>query len=239
MIKKIINRVLGKKVLYEILKSNQELEWAHIYHDSIKGKPWLADLPLNVGRWAGNYSFLYVLNRILTDCRPKEILEFGLGESSKIISKYIENYLTESNHDIIEQDMEWLNHFNDRFKLSHKSSVQILPLVKKQVKGYETNSYENIENFISKKYDFYLIDGPFGSLHYSRYDIVNIAKDLNQDDEFVILLDDYNRIGEKETFMDLLKILERNKIRVYTHIYEGTKSLSIIGTEKYKFISSL
>ncbi|GAL81813.1 hypothetical protein JCM19274_372 [Algibacter lectus] len=35
----------------------KELEWANIYHDSIRGKNALQNLPLNIGRWAGNYTF--------------------------------------------------------------------------------------------------------------------------------------------------------------------------------------
>ena len=31
-----------------ILFQTKELEWAHIYHDSIRGKEWLEKLPLNV-----------------------------------------------------------------------------------------------------------------------------------------------------------------------------------------------
>ena len=42
----------------------KEIEWAHIYHDSIRGKKPIEELGLNIGRWAGNYSFFYVLNRI-------------------------------------------------------------------------------------------------------------------------------------------------------------------------------
>lgn len=34
-----------------------ELTWANVYHDSISHKPWLQALGLNVGRWAGGYSF--------------------------------------------------------------------------------------------------------------------------------------------------------------------------------------
>ena len=80
------NRARQKK----ILSQTRELEWAHIFHDSIRGKECLQNLPLNIGRWAGNYSLFYLLNRILMDYKPKSILEFGLGESSKFISTYLE-----------------------------------------------------------------------------------------------------------------------------------------------------
>lgn len=239
MIKRVIKKLKDKNILHTILRYNQELEWANIYHDSIRGKTWLTDLPINVGRMAGNYSFFYILNRILNDCKPKEILEFGLGESSKVISTYIDHYLTESNHYIIEQDNEWLTNFNSRFTLSSKSSVLILPLIKRRVKGRTTYGYENIGNHITKKYDLYLVDGPSGSPHYSRYDIVDITKNMNQNDEFIILMDDCQKVGEQQTFNSLLENLKANNIEVFTATYAGTKAVSIIATSKYKFISSL
>jgi hypothetical protein len=126
----------NQNILRYQLKYYKELEWANIYHDSIRGKEWLTNLSLNVGRWAGNYSFFYVLNRILNDCRPKEILEFGLGESSKFVSVYLDNYLLESNHYIIEQDRKWKHNFTERYKLSLRSSIDIFPLKKKKVNKY-------------------------------------------------------------------------------------------------------
>ncbi|MEZ0130278.1 hypothetical protein AB9T88_11140, partial [Flavobacterium sp. LBUM151] len=48
-----------------IIAQNEELLWASVFHDSIRGKKGIEDLSLNIGRWAGNYSFFYVLNRIL------------------------------------------------------------------------------------------------------------------------------------------------------------------------------
>ncbi len=239
MIKKKIKTLLERFLQLGIAKQNKELEWAHIYHDSIRDKEFLKTLSLNIGRWAGNYSFFYVLNRILNDFKPKDILEFGLGESSKVISTYLDHYLTESNHTVIEQDDSWKNHFNNRFKLSSRSSIQILPLQKKNVKGFETNGYKNIEEYIKKKYDLYLIDGPFGSRNFSRYDIVNIVKKLNKNDEFVIILDDFDREGEKQTFNDLVELFKVKEIEIYYGSYEGTKSVAVLGTKKYQFVQSL
>ena len=113
-----------QKILEELNTAHnqsKELEWAHIYHDSIRGKKWLEELPINVGRWAGNYSFFYVLNRILNDYKPKRILELGLGESTKVISAYINNYLTDSTHIVVEQDADWAKAFNEKFTLSKNS----------------------------------------------------------------------------------------------------------------------
>ena len=106
-IKSLINDFReNNKNIISLLQLNhiqsKELEWAHIYHDSIRGKKHIENLSLNIGRWAGNYSFFYVLNRILNDYKPEKILDLGLGESSKLISTYLEHYLPNSTHTIVE-----------------------------------------------------------------------------------------------------------------------------------------
>ncbi|WP_298541255.1 hypothetical protein [uncultured Aquimarina sp.] len=239
MIKGIIKKILGRDLQQVIINQTKELEWAHIYHDSIRDKGWINSLSLNIGRWAGNYPFFYILNRILNDYKPKEILELGLGESSKFISTYLDNYLMESTHTIIEQDNNWKNNFNDRFTLSTRSSVHILPLQKKNINGFKFNGYEKIEEFITKKYDLYLVDGPLGSSYYSRYDIVNIVKKMNKNDEFILILDDVNRDGEKQTFNELKKLFKEKEIDIHIGQYGGMKSVAVIGTKKYRFVESL
>lgn len=226
-----------------ILKSNnkllREIEWAHIYHDSIRGKTALENLSLNVGRWAGNYAFFYVLNRILFDYRPGKIIEFGLGESSKFISTYIDNYNVNSFHIIVEQSDEWKIQFLQKFTLSKTSEIKVFEMIDKDVKDCVTNGYKNIEILNSQKFDLYVIDGPFGSPSYSRYDIVELASNFRSDDEFIILFDDYQRKGEKESALELLKTLEKNNIKIYSYVFEGGKSLMVIATERYKNITSI
>ena len=90
----------------------------------------LENLPLNIGRWAGNYSFFYALHRILKDGQPTSILELGLGESSKFISTYLDNHLLSSFHTIIEQDISWMNNFKNTFHLSPRSQIHYFPTIK-------------------------------------------------------------------------------------------------------------
>lgn len=217
----------------------KELEWAHIFHDSIRGKNSLEELPLNIGRWAGNYAFFYVLHRILTDFQPKNILEFGLGESTKFISKFIENYAQNTEHVIIEHNEEWKTLFLERFRLSKKSNIKILNLVEETFKTFKYNSYSGIQNDIDSKYDLYVVDGPIRSLRYSRFDIVTLAQKFNLDDQFIILFDDYERDSEKETAQELLKVLKTKNISVKTKEFIGNKSILVIATESYKYITSV
>lgn len=238
-VKEFIKKKLGKELLIQNNLTVKEILWSSIYHDSIKDKEWINKLSLNVGRWAVGYPFLYVLNRVLSDYKPKNVLEFGLGESSKVVSSYLEHYLIDSSQHIIEHDETWLNHFNTRFALSKRAQVDILPLVENYVKDKKYLGYKDIGNFITKKYDLYCIDGPFQSEEFSRYDIVNIAKKFNKDDEFIIIFDDYDRYGEKMTVVDLLDVLKSKNMVFYTSVYSGEKSVFVIGTQKYKYVVSL
>lgn len=223
----------------EILKLSQESEWANVYHDSIRGKKWLEELPLNIGRWAGNYSFFYVLNRILNDFKPKSILEFGLGESSKFVMCFTENLLLDTSHLIIEQDPKWKDIFISNNNVSNNTIIKVCQLAKIEVKGFKTNSYCNLDSEINSKFDLYIIDGPFGSERYSRYDIISLANKFEQDDEFIILFDDYQRIGEQDTVGDLLQILSTKKIKIFKQTYVGLKTVLVIATQKYRYVSSL
>jgi hypothetical protein len=223
----------------EQLLKLKELEWAHIYHDSIRGKKWVEELPLNVGRWAGNYSFFYVLNRVLMDFKPKSILDLGLGESSKFISAYLENHLLDSKHTIVEQNEEWIKVFQEKVSLSNRSNVVYCPIKEIEIKGYMSNSYDGFTEKITEKFDFYIIDGPFGSDRYSRYDIISLIEGFDADAEFIILLDDTNRQGERDTLKDILQILKIKGIHIFVGYYEGNKSNTVIASQIYKFAAAL
>jgi hypothetical protein len=243
-IKSLINefRANDRKInskLIDLENQGRELEWAHIYHDSIRGKKWLEELPLNVGRWAGNYSFFYVLNRILMDYKPKSILDLGLGESSKFISSYLDNYLLDTRHTIVEQNEEWINSFQEKVVLSNRSNIICCPLKQKEIKGHISNVYEDFANKVTDKFDLYIVDGPFGSDRYSRYDLVTIIETINSNDEFIILFDDTNRLGEQDTLNDIITILKNKNINIFIGYYEGNKANTVIATQKYKFAISL
>lgn len=240
LLKKIKNIVREFRTRDEQIKrQNDELIWSNIFHDTIKGREWLANLSLSPGRWAADYSFLYVLVRILSDYKPKKIIEFGLGETSKIISSFLDNELHDSTNIILEQDKNWIEVFKNRFNLSEKSQLIELALKTKNVHGFSVNSYNNIEEKITDIFDLYVIDGPYGSPHYSRFDVCVITEKLRKGDEFIILIDDYNRDGEKETVEELLKQLTANGCKVHNSIYSGIKDQIVIATDKYRFVTSM
>lgn len=220
---------------------NLELEWAHVFHDSLRGKPWMQQLPLNIGRWAGNYSFFYVLCRLLNDYRPGKILEFGLGESSKVVSTFLDNSLTESRHTVVEENPDWRDEFQRRYTLGGRSEVVILEGAEKQADGGVVyRGYNGIEKLVQNdKYDLYVVDGPTGSKRCSRFDIVTAAEVLAEEDEFLIVIDDYNRAGERETVERLLESFRDRGIEIHVGEYVGKASQAILATNKYRFATTL
>ncbi|MCU0428809.1 MAG: hypothetical protein MUF42_02445 [Cytophagaceae bacterium] len=236
-VKKLYHRLLTLEEAS--LANTKELEWAHIYHDSIRGKKWLEELSLSPGRWAGNYSFFYVLNRILSDHRPKRIIEFGLGESTKMISSFLSHELTDSKLLTVEHSKDWNDAFNKRFKRSERCQTLLVELQEKEYKGKHYTGYKDITAKVNEKFDLYLVDGPFGSDHYSRYDIAAITHNLNKEDQFIIIMDDCQRLGEEQTIIELESSLLNRGISVFKGKYEGNKSQIVLATEKYKYSTSL
>lgn len=241
MIKKI-KRLIEENRNYHkaILRKLDELEWAHVYHDSIKGKKWLEGLPLNIGRWAGNYPFFYFLQRILDEVGPKKILEFGLGESTKMINAYIEHYRNVDEYLIIEHNKNWKEQFLNKNKSSEVLDIRICELEEKEFKNKSYKSYKYLSNIIQdKKFDFYLIDGPFASTHYSRFDCMLCFSNISKTDNFIILLDDSHRKGEKETLKELKANFKNKDIEYFTRSYSGVKSFTLIVSTDHKYILSL
>ena len=52
-------------------------------------------------------------------------------------------------------------------------------------------------------------------------------------------MDDYDRHGERETVNELLKMFKNKKIDIFRETYKGIKSVTVIGTKKYKYVASL
>lgn len=213
-----------------------EIQWAHIYHDTIRDKKWMKNLSLSPNDMSANYSMLYVMTRILSEFRIASVLELGLGESSKMINSWVDRQQEHTRHDIVENNEEWISFFE--WKISQKSTIIHCQLSTTQIDQLSVRIYDQLMTSIQTSYDFYIIDGPRGQNRFSRYDICFIAENFNERDEFIILFDDTQRKGEQETIVHLQNLLDRKKITYFTKEFHGIKSQTVIMTEKYKFIKS-
>lgn len=121
----------------------REIYWSNIWHDTIRGIPWLENMPsISPGRWAVGYNYLYVMTRILNDKNPKSVLELGLGASSTLISQYF-NYIEKNmmdtqspsqyNYLIAEHNDDWINFYTLSHPLPSNCIIAKQKMVKKSL----------------------------------------------------------------------------------------------------------
>lgn len=234
----IAHQVRGYDAIKEINKKADEVYWAAVFNSAITDSKWFINQSLNPGRWAATYPFLYILYRVYNEIKPKNILEFGLGETSKLSYQYREAF-PEANLTIVEQDQNWLNFFSTNIHNVVPNTL-ILELEHKAVNGHQSNVYKGlIDKIAGNRFDLVLVDGPWGSERYSRYQIVDVVENDLLAAEFAIIIDDCQRRGEKETAAKVKEVLKSKNVKFAEGMYSGVKDTMLICSENYKFLASL
>lgn len=237
------NRVLTNRKISN--QYNRELEFAHVFNDTIRQSEWLVKKDFSLINAAANYSLVYSLYRILDEVRPVNILELGLGQSSKITSQYA-NHFDDVKLTIIEGDDVWIDSFSKKLKLTDN-----IKICQRDIEKFEYNDTENLrfkdmsEIVGDTKYDLIIIDGPNGfietpegkvPIEYSRSNIWQMIPN-NLMDDFVIIMDDFHREGEQNTMTRVKELLDENNITYYDFKSKGLKDQCAVFSENYRYIS--
>ena len=106
--------------------------------------------------------------------------------------------------------------------------------------GGKSFTYRNcLETFKEEKFDLIIVDGPFGmNMKYSRTQIIDLAKHCLADD-FVIIIDDYQRKGEQNTVKEIFSYFNLASIRYVFREYKSLKSHILITNPENKFLTTL
>lgn len=208
-----------------------------IYNNTIIDSEWLKYRSISPGLWAADYGLLYTLYRVLNGVKPKNILEFGLGQSSKLVHQYANYYHV--NAVTCEHDEKWIKFFHESNDGNYNVNIKQIGLKTINYKGFDTITYENITEILyNQKFDFILVDGPYGSDRYSRSQIIELAQS-NLADSFCIILDDTNRQGEMDTVGEVQEVLEKKHIPYKVQKYYASKCHTLICSEDLNFLTSL
>ena len=223
-------------------KTMNEIKYSLIFKDTIKNSEWLTNNKFSLNNSSSNYSYMYLLYRVLDETHSKNILEFGLGQTTKMINQFSEYY--SSKVKVIEDNEEWIKHFS-KF-LDDNKNMEIL---KTELEEFDSENSTNIRYNLKlkkrEKFDLILVDGPFGGRlgeekipqEYPRSNIWNLVDNLK--DEFIIIFDDYDRPGERNTASELMKKLDSNNISYMKKMYKALKYQLIICSENYNFLTWL
>lgn len=233
-----IIQIIQKNIDDKLMRTVNENYWRNIFVDTVQGMEWYKVNSLSLGRWAIGYQYAYVLCRVLNAIKPKYILECGLGQSSKIINSYSE-YYDDVKVDIVEHDKEWIDFWKLENKCSRNMSIHLRELQEMNYCEDSCYGYGDFESVVyDKKYSLISIDGPWGGEFISRIDILNhLPQILNE--EFVILIDDYNRIGEKVLVQQITDKLNKCGINAIKGSYTGEKDVAVIVSSKLSFFLSM
>lgn len=230
-----INKILEKED--KILEFQKEILYAQRFNNTITDSEWLRHQNFSPGRWAVDYSFLFVLFKILNSMRPTNVIEFGLGQSSKMIHQYASYYQKDAI--TIEHDKDWVDFFQKDKQGDYDINIKLMDLEMVNYKDTETRTYAEIEEYCKgNKYDLIVVDGPFGSEYYSRSQIINLAKE-NFARTFCVIIDDTHRIGEKETISELFNVLDNQRIDYCHKTYKSIKSFTVVCSKNLRFLTTL
>ena len=223
--------------LQKIYRQNDELFKGMIFNNLIQNKDWVKNKDFIPTKGAATYSFLYILLLILDKIQPQNILEFGLGQTTKLTAQYAKFKNQKCNLQTIDHDENWINIMKE--ELPEAKNINI---IKRDLETFDLNNsandkYYNLQEITETvQYDLIIIDGPFGfNRTYPRTNILDLIPQ-NLANDFIIILDDAERIGEKNTAKLIFEKLDSNNIKYGKFYQEASKTQLIIYSEKYQFL---
>lgn len=222
---------------------NKEIQYAFIFNDTIKDSEWLKNKNFSLINAAANYSLMYLLYRVLDETKPINILELGLGQTTKLTTQYAD-FFKDAKLTVLEGDQTWIDSFSKNLVNGDNVDIVNMDLEIIEYNNSETIRFKNVSDIVKdNKFDLIIIDGPQGfipdsdrDLEYSRTNVWELIPD-NLSDDFVIIMDDYNRNGEMNTISHVKELLNENNIAFYEYNSWAYKSQHAIFSEKFKYVS--
>ncbi|MFA5306181.1 MAG: hypothetical protein WC365_01910 [Candidatus Babeliales bacterium] len=222
----------------EVLKLEgflRESWFANVFNSSTSSCEWLKGTDFCPSGFAANFSYLYVLFRFLNDFNPTSILEFGPGQTSRMLSRYVDLKNKNAAVYVVEHNPAWIDFIQKNKLVSDSIKILLMPLKEVGCEGYTTKVYEGLRDHLKgMKFDLVMVDGGDTSTRYSRTSVLELIPE-NLHPSFVIIIDDFNRPGEKDTAQLLVKKLDDYKIKYFAGVYKGLREQKVIVSEDLYF----
>ena len=177
---------------------------------------------------AANYSLLYAILRVALELKPPRVLDIGAGQTSILWSRllkrgYVGAVVT------LEHDPIWGAAIGPQ--LEHE--LLLSPLREEIIHGRQTRTYD--WQAVREKGPFNVIscDGPLGTPRCSRLGVLRLV-DESLPADFVVIMDDAERDGEKDTIKILKADLDRMGRRYRITYINALKRQAILAGGAYE-----
>lgn len=216
---------LGKKIELQE-RINKELLFANYFQDSIKNSTWVKDKSFSAFGGAANYSMLYKLFKVLDIIKPNIILEFGLGQTTKLTCQYAEANKNKKVI-VIDDDTDWVDMYKKQTKVPKNLELITLELQDFRYKNkvlQRMGEYKDLDKVLGKtQFNLVIVDGPIGyDKEYPRTNVISLVNNLAKD--FVVIFDDAEREGEQRTLDLFRKELNKSSIEFAEFSWNGSKT---------------
>lgn len=142
---------------------------------------------------AANYSLLYLILRIATTYRPPSVLDVGCGQTT-ILWDRLRRLGCAGRVTTLENDPGWAAEIGRR--VSH--DVQVSPLRPVKAGGGTVETYDWDAARLAGPFHVIGVDGPMGRDRRSRAGVLTLLDETLPED-FILFMDDAERVGEQET----------------------------------------
>lgn len=198
--------------------------------DMARRTEWLKNTPVSSpSGGTASFSLLYILLSILRGEEVNRIMELGVGQSTVLLTQYAERF--EKDLSLIDDDEYWLHQVSEK-------SPNVLPVYAKlaptTVENIHIDWYECSPP--ATNVDLLIIDGPMAYMNRIKYNRIGVLSWIPKilGDEFIIIVDDSNRSGERLLVKKILEKLGREGLAVKKRDIIGGNSQTVIATQKYQ-----
>ncbi|GAB5504366.1 class I SAM-dependent methyltransferase [Pyruvatibacter sp.] len=181
--------------------------------------------PLN---GAANYSLLFLVLRVIRKYKRLRVLELGCGQTTLLMSRLIEKGF-ELEVDSLENSSAWAERTR---AIASKVNVIYSQLEVRKIRGLSFQGY-SLDALDLGKYDLIVVDGPAGSKGISRASAIELASSHLEKD-FIMIVDDAERFGERRMLRQLLKLLEGRGQTFHRSTTRAMKWQVVIASDAYE-----
>ncbi|MBE0541133.1 MAG: hypothetical protein IH623_07090 [Verrucomicrobia bacterium] len=209
-------------------KVAMELAYVDLFQRLCAHHAWL-QFPIFPVGGAASHAFLAILVRALVECGFSRVLEFGAGQTTRILSAW--SRVSGAPICTVENDEGWVKECQRGVTSPHHQIVHA-PL-RQAASGHVWYDFEMIRpHCTSQKADLIIVDGPVGAERWSRAGFIERFSELHAD-EWVVLWDDLHRQGDLQSFAEFIRRLRSNQIPHDVACCQAFRTLGLVFSPKY------